>query len=279
MDLMDRFEKATSGGPEHRAIEDRLAVGRRASARRRASLAAGATAAVLTAAGVVWAVQPGVDSVSGKDIVASDAGSVERDSGAPESPTSTPSPPTALFRYDLDTAALEVADGVTIVRQVENPVPHKDVTSAAAVVDYRGERRWVMAAVVRGRSGWGSDIEATSSRNFGQWVHELTVLNTAQMFSDGSSDGDWVTLDSDGGLTAQNGATVVEQSTPARIDQAPADVPSAVGTIDVDGALLCVVARMLPGEDVDITYLAESEHQGCGEAVPGIDYPGAPATS
>ncbi|GIM64472.1 hypothetical protein Pve01_83400 [Planomonospora venezuelensis] len=281
MDLMDRFEEATRGGPEHRGIEARLVAGRRAQARRRATVASTAFAGTLVIGGLAWAVLPGTGSpTSDTDGVVASEGLTEPDSvDQQELPSATPTRPTVLFQYDLDTATLNVADGVTVLRQVNDPVPDEAVTSSAAVVKYQGERKWVMAAVVPGRSGWASDTEANPDRDFEQWVHELTVLNTPSMSTDGEYEPGWVTLNVDGGLTAHNGATIVDQSTPARIDQSPATAPSAVGTINVDGALLCVVARMLPGKDVDVTYLAESEHQGCGDAVPGIDYPGAPATS
>ncbi|WP_299930629.1 hypothetical protein [uncultured Nocardioides sp.] len=280
MDLMDRFEQATSGGPAHRPLEDRLVAGRRAQARRRITRTVSAVAATTAVVGVAWALQPGADPSSGDGIVASDA------SATPDPVVNSdlsdgvvPPPPTVLFGYDLNTARLEIAPGVTVVRQVDDPVPNDAVTSAAAVVTYEGERKWVMAAVVRGQSGWASDLVATSGRSFEQWVRELTVLNTRGMFSNGPYEPGWVTLDAAGMLTANDGVTIVEQSSPARIDQAPANAPSAAGTIEVDGARLCVVARKLPGEDADITYLAETEHRGCGDAVPGIDYPGAPDAS
>lgn len=278
MDLMERFEQATSGGPAHRPIEDRLVVGRRARTRRGATVATCAMAITTAVAGLAWALQPGTTPASVDSSVASGL-TATPDPDVPDDAGPVPPRPTLLFTYDLDTATLEIAPGVTVVRQVEDPVPNDQVTSAAAVVTYKGAKKWVMAAVLRGRSGWAADLDPTPTRSFVQWVRELTVLNTAGMFSDGSYESGWVTLDASGALAPGGGVTVVEQSSPARIDQAPADATSAAGTIEVDGARLCVVARRLPGRATDITYLAESEYQGCGDAVPGIDYPSAPDAS
>lgn len=281
MDLRESFDRALDGGPAHRPIADRLAAGRRATRRRRMGAGAGVVAAVVAVGGVGWAALPGQGGAVD--------GSVATSPTATQTPTTDPATPISpervpLFGYDLESAELQTADGLVIKQQIDNPVARQGVVSSAAVATYQGERVWLMAAVLPGRGGWSSEQPAIANRTFEQWVHELAVLNTDQMFVGGAYDPGWVTLSADGVLTAHKGASILEQNSPARLDQAPADVPSATGTIEVDGARFCVVARTLTTAKASgppylpEVYLPETEHQGCGDTVPGIDYPGNPAS-
>ena len=275
MDLKERFDQALDGGPAHRPIEDRLAVGRRATRRRRTAVGASVLATVVVLGGVGWAAVPGPDHAVDGSVATSPP-----NTPTPRTVSESPAPPAPvqLFGYDLNTAKLETAAGLVIERQMENPVAREGVVSSAAVATYKGKRLWLMAAVLPGRSSWSDDKPAMANRTFEQWVHELTVLNADQMFTSGGYDPGWVTLSGDGVLTAHKGASILKQNSPARIDQAPAGVPSATATIEVDGARFCVVARTIPTDDTGPLYLPETENQGCGDAVPGVDYPGNPAS-
>ena len=280
MELKERFDQAVSGGPAHRPIEERLVLGRRATRRRRTAVGTGVLASVVALGGVGWATLPGsgaaVDSVNAVDgSVATSPTSTPTPRTLPERPA--PSPPVELFAYDLNTADLQTAAGLEIKHQIDNPITRKGVVSSAAVATYKGKRMWLMSAVLPGIRSWSSNTPAIADRTFEQWVHEHVVLDTEPLFASGGSAPGWVTLGGDGVLTAHNGASILEQHSPARIDQAPAGVPSATAMIEVDGARFCVVARIIPSDDQPF-YLPETENKGCGDAVAGVDYPGNPAT-
>lgn len=273
MDLKESFDRALDGGPAHRPIEDRLAVGRRAARRRRTAMGASVLATVLVG-GVGWAVAPGPGGAKDGSVATSPT-----INPAPTTPAEATTPPDR-FRmfgyYDVDSAELETAPGLRIEREIDSPVALEGVVSSAAIATFKGKRWWLYAAVLLGQESRSNEVLALADRPFEQWVLEQAVLHTNELVSKSVLDPGWVTLDARGSLTAHQGATIVEQTSPARVDQAPADVPSAAATIEVDGALICVVARILPDENPDFLYLPETENQGCGDAVPGVDYPGHP---
>lgn len=290
MDLMESFDRALEGGPAHRPIEDRLIVGRQAARRRRTATGAVALATGLVLGGVGWAVLPLAQHTADGSVATGGANTPEPtrvSEGA--HPSWEP-----LYGYDYFTGEITTAPGVTIKHEVDDPIGRPRVKSSAAIVTYEGKIWWVMAAQRwdedRGAvpseadgttlTGWDEQHEATSTRSFEQWVHEMDVLNTDPMFhTDVSGDWyepGWVTIGEDGVLTAHKGAAILEQSSPARLDQAPEGVPSATATIEVDGARLCVIARILDEPVQGVVYLAESEYPGCGDAVIGYPYESAP---
>ena len=276
MDLKESFERALDGGPAHRPIEDRLIVGRRARRKRQTATAAAALAMIIALGGVGWASLPGAVDPADSPVAASSL-STPTPTTVSESPALPVREP--LYDYDFDTGELEKAPGVTIQRQLDHPIDRHGVKSSAAIATFEGETWWVMSAQrtgPAGRFGWSEEQEATTTRSFEQWVHEMDVLNTEPMFDTYGYEAGWVTIGEDGVLTPHKGATILEQSSPARPDQAPEGVPSATATIEVDGARLCVIARILEEPGPGIVYLAESEYPGCGDAVIGYPYESAP---
>ncbi|MEO5666334.1 MAG: hypothetical protein ABIR39_23935 [Nocardioides sp.] len=275
MDLKETFDRALDGGPAHRPIEDRLAVGRRATRRRRTAMGASVLATALVLGGIGWAAQP--------DPAVKTEGSVATSPTPPptvvsESPA--PSMPTPMYEYDFYTGDLETASGVAIQHQVDSPIARSGVKSSAAVITFKGKTWWVMSALREAgrplRNGWNEEQEPTPGRSFEQWMHEMDVLWTEPMFDTYGYKAGWVTISENGLLTPHKGATILEQSSPARLDQAPEGVPSATATIEVDGARLCVIARIMDDPSPGIVYLAESEYPGCGDALIGYPYESAP---
>lgn len=170
------------------------------------------------------------------------------------------------MRYSVSSGELVVRPGAEIVRQVGDVVvAGLDSDSIAAVVSFEGQTWWTFAGVIPGLSSWTDQHVPVDGRTFEQWVREKSLLQGGGTDGNGS----WVRLDSAGELTADPGVKIVEQTSPARPDQAPADALSAAGTIEVNGARLCFVVRRV-GEQSDDFYVAESEYPGCGAAVPGI---------
>ena len=273
MDLKESFDRALDGGPAHRPVEDRLILGRRATRRRRtASGAAAIASVVVVVGGVGWAGMSFPSSTGGGPVASGDSTSAPASS---ERPVTTVRDP--LYGYDYFTGDLTPLPGVAVQREVDQPVDRPGVRSSAAIVTYEGETWWVMSAALHeGSAGWNEEHEATGNRTFEQWMHEMDVLNTEPMFDTYGYEAGWVTIAKNGVLTAHKGAKILEQSSPARPDQAPADVPSATATIEVDGARLCVIARIHDDPSPNIIYLAESEYPGCGDAVIGYPYESAP---
>lgn len=131
MDLKDRFELATSGGPAHGQVGDDLARGRRARRRRTAGLAALSTAAVVALAPVTVAI------ADGRTADPTTAGS-----------NPTPPPPEG-YEWGTDELArmtvqgdVVVRPGVTVNERLEDPVA--DRTSVALDVTWRGTRHHVL---------------------------------------------------------------------------------------------------------------------------------------
>ena len=278
MDLKETFDWALDGGPAHRPIEDRLIIGRRATRRRRTATGAAALAMGLVVGGVGWAVLPHAQHTADGSVASAGVNAPESTTVTEEHVEPVREP---LYDYDYFTGELTPAPGVAIRHEVDHPVDRPGVKSSAAIVTYEGETWWVMSAQRHvGRNSWSEEHEATSTRSFEQWMHEMDVLNTEAMFhTDVSGDwyeAGWVTIGEDGVLTAHKRARILEQSSPARIDQAPEGVPSATATIEVDGARLCVIARILDEPVPGVHYLAESEYPGCGDAVIGYPYESTP---
>ena len=277
MDLKETFDRALDGGPAHRPIEGRLAIGRRATRRRRTATGAVVLVTGLVLGGVGWAALPLAQHTADGAVATAGVNAPEQ-RAALEGVHPAWEP---LYGYDYFTGELTTAPGVAIKHELDDPIERRGLKSSAAIVTYEGETWWVMAAARHeGHASWAEEQKATSTRSFEQWVHEMDVLNTEAMFdTDVSGDvyeAGWVTIGKDGVLTAHKGATILEQSSPARIDQAPEGVPSATGTIEVDGARLCVIARILDDPSPGVVYLAESEYPGCGDALIGYPYESAP---
>lgn len=268
MDLKESFDRALDGGPAHRPIEDRLVVGRRAARRRRTAMSASVLATVLVLGGVGWAALPGAeDAVDGS--VTTSPTNTPTPTSAAESPA--PPVPEPMFAYSLSGAELETAPGLVVERRIDDPVERDGVVSSAAVATYEGKRWWVIAATLPDKSSWSHGHPASSTSTFEQWVRDWAVLDNDELSFDYTQGRGWLTLGDDGVLTPHPDVTIVEQTSPARPDQAPDGVPSATATIEFDGARICVTARRL-STLTDFSYLPESEYQGCGETVPGYAY-------
>lgn len=264
MDLKETFDRALDGGPAHRPIEDRLAVGRRATRRRRTAMGASVLATAVVLGGIGWALQP--------DTAVKTEGSVAT---SPTVATEDPPPVALMPRYQLEfeTGRLKTSDGLEIQQTIDDVMKRPGLKSSASIATYEGKTWWLMAGARIGHSGWATSYPAIPNRTFEQWVHEQAILNTDHLLTDsGFFDPGWVTLAVDGVLTPHNGAVILEQTAPARRDQASDRGPSAAATIDVDGAIICVVARNYASGALETLFVPESEHQGCGAAVPAWDH-------
>lgn len=235
--------------------------GRRALHVHRAKWTVGVLAAVSVLSGVGWATAPdGVrDRADSSTIAVEPPGQVE-DTGKEE-------PSESLLTFNAYSEPLELRPGVSILKRTDDFIDGPAIRSTAAVVSFEGSEYWAMAAVTP-TSGYSADIPAISNRTFNQWVREVAAVHHPRR----GLPSYWVYLTQQSDLSAFHGATLVEQSSPARLDQAPTGVPSATGMIDIDGARLCVVARWIPGKDHEFLLLPESQYQGCGENLPGFAY-------
>jgi len=265
VDWQREIDTSFGDAPVRFDAEATVALGRRAVRKRRAGWAAGVLATVTVVGGVGWTTALGGSGTR------ADQATIAVDPPAQVENPSDDERSNSLLSFRRYTDPLVVLPGVSIRQRTDDVIDNPDVRSTAAVVTFEGREWWAMAAVAPS-TGWGADTLAITGRTFDQWVSEMVALNTEQMFADGKHVPGWVTLGDDGRLTPHKGATIVEQATPARLDQAPAGVPSATAMIDVDGARLCAVARRIGDPDPEVFYFPESEYQGCGASLPGFAY-------
>ena len=143
MDLKDRFNQATSGGPSHAPLEERLQRGRRAAGRRTAGRALGGIVVAATVATGVATLSTGQEDRA-----------TDRPAPAVSSPTPAPAldiPVTASMenwepeewaRMNPRTAELTVRRGVTATNMVDPAI--RGFTSVALDLTRDGQRRYVL---------------------------------------------------------------------------------------------------------------------------------------
>jgi hypothetical protein len=192
--------------PQHRPLEERLVAGRRATTRRRASVAIGTLTGALVVGGIVCSVLPGAGPSDDGSVVASQP-TMQPPVPSVSEPTTAPWG-TAPITFDLD-GTLIVADGVTIERQVDLPASDDGTITTAAVVDHDGSKSWAMARLLPNEAAWTEEADPVPSRSFEQWVRDVSLLSTAPKF--GGPPRGWVDIDAQGTLTAHRGATLVAQ--------------------------------------------------------------------
>ena len=270
MQLAEAFDRALDGGPAHRSIEERLAIGRRAQRRRRTAMGATALATTLVLGAIGWAALPGEGASTAGDHSVTTAPPTQ---ATVESPQAAPDETYAIFCHN-DTsypyscpAKFSLAPGAVIVRKLDNPsTDPRAVGSEAVIATFEGKTWWAMTAERKSGAGWTSAVEATD-RDFEQWVLEMNVYNDR---SDREGDDQWggletawVTLGDDGVLTPGQGVTILEQAVVPQTDDMPDGGPSATATIEVAGGLFCVYAEPVAHGGY---YTSEAADPGCVKA-------------
>jgi hypothetical protein len=268
-DLSDALERAIPRAGADRALPPahaRLTLGRQRVRRRR--LAAGSLAAVAAVAAVVvpTALADGPAPDRRAPQVADGGADEGADRGAsPSQPTS----PTSLVQLDVGADVPVLLDrGVTVLDEVEEPFARSDVFAWAGTVRFRGTTYWALTHRT-GDGTFSTHTRPVPGRTIEQWVRDHEEVNTSRLRP-------WVDLQPDGSLAPRAGVRVVEQQSPARVEQADPSAPSATAVLEVDGARLCVIVRAGAGGSEQLA-LPESEHKGCRD-LPGWEYPGSPVS-
>lgn len=294
-DLFDALERAiprTDTGPALPSADERLARGRRGVRRRRT---AGATLAVGAAAAAVLlpSVLGGAGPADRRPAQVAEGGSSSQDPSPTSSPTASPPPtspapevssppvsssppggdferaPIELVRLDWDGRRPVTFPGrVTVVDELDDPFARSGVLAWAGTVRYDGLTYWALVHQA-GNGSFGTDTRPIPGRTIEQWVRDHEEVDTSPLRP-------WVDLQPDGTLNPRTGVRIVEQRSPARVDQADPALPSATAMIEVDGARVCLVVRADPAVGDQIA-MAESEFKGC-QGLPGWDYPGNPSS-
>lgn len=287
-DLTDALERAiprTDTGPALPSADDRLARGRRGVRRRRtvgATLAVGAAAAALLLPPVLGGAGPADDRRPAQ--VAESSSSAQAPSSTPSSPAPEESSPpvgSSPPGGDFERAPIELVrldwDGqrpvsfpgrVTVVDELDDPFARSGVLAWAGTVRYEGVTYWALVHQA-GNGSFGTNTRPVPGRSIEQWVRDHEEIDTSPLRP-------WVDIQPDGTLTPREGVTIVEQRSPARVDQADPASPSATAMIEVDGARVCLVVRADPAVGGQLA-MAESEFKGC-RGLPGWDYSGSPSS-
>ena len=269
MDLKEGFDRALDGGPAHRAIEERLAIGRRAARRRRTAMGASALATSLVLGGIGWAA---LSSDSAKTAGGVSVATAPTTQESTETSEADPAEDMAILGGNFASAGkLELAPGAVIVHRIDNAsTDPRAVASEAAIATFEGKTWWVMTATRKSGAGWTSAVEATE-REFEQWVHEKNVYEArSDVAGDdqwGGLETGWVTLGDDGILTPRADVTILEQAVVPQTDDMPDGGPSATATIEVAGGVFCVYAEPAPAPGVPGNYYSsEAADPDCVEA-------------
>lgn len=261
-DALDRAIPRTGAGRPLPPAHARLTRGRQRVRRRR--LAAGSLAAVAAVAAFV--VPTALANGPAPDRRAPQVADGGADGGAS---SSQPISPTSMVQLDVGADVPVLLDrGVSVLDEVEEPFTRSDVFAWAGTVRFRGSTYWALTH----RTGGGTFSTHTRpipGRTIEQWVRDHEEVNTSPLRP-------WVDLLLDGSLTPREGVRILEQQTPARVDQAAPSAPSAIAVLEVDGARLCVIVRASAGGSEQLA-LPESEHKGCRD-LPGWEYPGKPVS-
>ena len=197
MDIQDEIDRSFGSGPEPRPVDALVADGRRALRRRRATTGAAALAIVLVAGGTTWAAAgPGTQARGADPSVTSDASPRPRE----QQPAT----------YDGD-GTLVLRDGVTVLRQVDNPMnlepPKKSV---GLVLDDHGKNIWMLLESDPGGgfSILGDAHEAETT--FDRWLREAVAENQQGSFT-APAEEEPAAYTGDGRLVLQDGVTVLRQ--------------------------------------------------------------------
>jgi hypothetical protein len=282
-ELLERAIPGADVAPPLPPADERLAQGRRGVRRRRAGGGALALAAAAAAVVVPGVLTGGTAPDDGRDAPVAAGGSSSSapvpsagGPGSPEPATDWEQMPGRFIRSSTSLVQLDagadvpvlVGRGVTVLDVVEDPFARSGVFAWAGTVRWRGTTYWALTH----RSGNGSfstDTRPVPGRTIEQWVRDYEEVDTSPLRP-------WVDLQADGSLTARPGVRIVEQQSPARVDQADPGAPSATARLDVDGARLCLIVRAEEAGSDEIA-LPEAEYPGCRD-LPGWDYPGNPAS-
>lgn len=276
-DALDRAIPGSGSGsaPPLPSADERLARGRHGVRRRR--LAAGSVVAAVAAAAVAVPSVLVEGSTPQRAPVASTG-----TTSAPLRTTATPpdagydpfeavdGKPTALVRIGLNDGPVAFLPGVTVLDALADPFSRSGLRAYAATVDFRGKTYWALSHETLDGGTYSLYERPVRGLSIARWVRDYEVLNTAPGHR-------WLELADDGTVTGRDGAVVLSQRSPASVEEADPDRPSAIAELEVDGGRICVIARRTGTRWSEELALPESRHRGCAD-LPGWDYPGNPAS-
>ena len=168
MDLKDRFDLATSGGPTHAPLDERLRHGRRAVRRRAAGRALGALAVASTVVVGASTLSTGQDRATEPPAPAVASPSPSPTLDIPETASMENWEPDEWARMNPRTGELTVRRGVTATNMVDPAIP--GVVSVALDLTRDGEQRYVLLVRRLGIVTIGS--EAPAGRTLREFVED-----------------------------------------------------------------------------------------------------------
>lgn len=240
-DLQQEIDRSFGDGPEHRALAQRIAAGRRTVVRRRVA-AAGAVLAVVAVAGSAYAALEPVERVADGDRqVAVDPPTAEPN--GPDVPWEDVTP----VRYLR--GEVQVRAGVEVHQHLVNPYGlEPPELSDAFDLTFEGQRQWViLTREARSGQGLQSVLPSKEWKNFGAFVASQAAVWTG--------DGRWrdaLRLAEDGSVVASPGTTVLQRTDSPRLGEAFAAPGTQTGVAILQPAhseeVSSVVWRVVDGE-------------------------------
>jgi hypothetical protein len=250
MSITDELERAIGHGPANRPVQQTVAAGRRALRRRRAATAV-AGLAVVGVLGGTWAGAGAGTWLRGGEVGVATSPSPTGDAET-ENEYAGEEPPA----HFSDTGELVLRSGVTVVREVDNPMGYEaPKRSVGLVLDDAGTRIWALLEdEPRGAASVYDDARQTFP-TFDLWLADAVAVWKGEptlalvRFAEGTS------------LVADDeGVEVIDQRANPDLPRSFAgpDEQTAVAEVTWHGDTWFVLARRLPGYDAEYFPTAAS---------------------
>ena len=254
--LDEQIERCFGTGPEHRPVEHRIAAGRRALRRHRATQALTAVGMVAVL-GTTYAL-----TLPGRDHDATGQLAVSPTPGPPSTTATAGSQPwkrNLLARY-ADDGELEIRPGVVVHERIENPYGLAPPDRSDALdVTWRGRRVWTMVELQDDDLAYGTSVPSNGWASFADYVADQVDANG------GAGDG-WptnLTLTDGGRVVAAPGVEILQRTDDPRLGDSfsPAGTPTGAVLARVGEVSYFEVWRVVDGE-LDEIFVAPRVVEG-----------------
>ena len=242
--LRDEIERSFADESAQRAVEQRIADGRRALRRRRA-IGAAALCGVVTVLGTAYVVgSSGPDRDAGR-IIASEP----------------PSPPEGAAVWEDDTpiryinGRLEIREGVVVHQRIRNPYGYSPPRGSDAFdLTYEGQRMWLVSEHRGDSFGYSSSEPSAGWATFRDWVDDQVSVDSGD---DQNGYPRAMRLAADGTVVPVAGAEVFNRTDHPDLgaDFAPPGATTGAAVVQPPGAPTAyfVVWRVIDGK-LDVIY-------------------------
>ena len=244
--LQQELERSFGDGPAHRPLEETLRSGRRTLRRRRAGVAAGALAVLVSIGTVSAVVADGSGPRTSGEVVTEPSPSPSPTPSDAGTPASDPWGRGEKVRYSAS-GELEVRPGVEVHEHIENPFTYQSPQRSDALdITFRGRRTWLILEL------WRGDLRSSESTPSNGWASFADyVADQAGTTIERNGWPATVRLTAEGSVVPADGAEVLQRTDDPRLGDsfAPPGTPTGAALVRPAGEdqAYFVVWRVLDG--------------------------------